>query len=294
VQHSKAKSDKRLAGFYSEPKESLDAQNDNGTTTGEEDTKMESSSDKVEENENNNNLSTEEDEEDELEEMDEEEMNEEGIEENEDDGGGWITPGNIKKVKREMGCNDEIDMENSDIKCACLTTDFAMQNVLIQMGLHVMSVQGRLIRQARNYIQKCFGCNKETHDMEKIFCPSCGNKTLMKISVTIGEDGVIQYHLPKRKKNHNLRGTKFSMPLPKGGRHSDQPYLLTEDQHFSKDRMPQNRDKVNPMDPDYVSRVNPFTQNDVNSRAFHLNLHVKNKQPRNPNETRKKKSGRKK
>ena len=84
------------------------------------------------------------------------------------------------------------------------------------------------------------------------------------------------------------------MPLPKGGRHSDMPYLLTEDQHFSKDRMPKNRDKVNPMDPDYVSRVNPFTQNDVNSRAFHLNLHVKNKQPRNPNETRKKKSGRKK
>ena len=48
-------------------------------------------------------------------------------EEDEDDGGGWITPGNIKKVKQEMGCNDEVDMENTDIKCACLTTDFAMQ-----------------------------------------------------------------------------------------------------------------------------------------------------------------------
>ena len=83
------------------------------------------------------------------------------------------------------------------------------------------------------------------------------------------------------------------MALPKGGRHTDMPFL-TEDQHFSKDRMPKRGDKVNPLDPDYDARVNPFALNDVNSRAFHLNLHVKNKQPRNPNENRKKKSGRKK
>lgn len=84
------------------------------------------------------------------------------------------------------------------------------------------------------------------------------------------------------------------MPLPKGGRHTEQPFL-TEDQHFNKDRLPKNKNgKVNPLDPDYVSRVNPFAQNDVNSRAFHLNLHVKNRQPRNPNENRKKKTSRKK
>jgi len=85
------------------------------------------------------------------------------------------------------------------------------------------------------------------------------------------------------------------MPLPKGGRHAmlEMP-LLTEDQKFSNDRLPKNRDKVDPLDPDCNSRINPFSQKDVNSRAFHLNLHVKNKAPRNPNETRKKKSGRKK
>ena len=84
---------------------------------------------------------------------------------------------------------------------------------------------------------------------------------------------------------------QYPMALPKGGRHSEQPFL-TEDQHFFKDRMPKGKDKVNPLDADYVSRVNPFAENDVNSRAFHLNLHVKNRQPRNPNENRKR--GRKK
>lgn len=44
--------------------------------------------------------------------------------------------------------------------------------------------------------------------MEKLFCPSCGNKTLQKVSVTIRDDGTKQYHYPKRKRNHNIRGTK--------------------------------------------------------------------------------------
>lgn len=48
----------------------------------------------------------------------------------EDDDGdeeGWITPGNIKKVKEEMGVNDEMSIKDAGIQCACLTTDFAMQ-----------------------------------------------------------------------------------------------------------------------------------------------------------------------
>ena len=67
-----------------------------------------------------------------------EENNNEDIEEikeecrnsnDEDDGDseGWITPGNIKKVKRDMGYNDEMDIESANVQCACLTTDFAMQ-----------------------------------------------------------------------------------------------------------------------------------------------------------------------
>lgn len=70
--------------------------------------------------------------------------------------------------------------------------------------------------------------------------------------------------------------------------------LLAEDQPVGRNRMPRTNDKANPLDPDYVARTNPFSVNDVNSRAFNLGLNVKQKQPRNPNETKKKKSGRKK
>ena len=46
--------------------------------------------------------------------------------EDEDDDQGWITPGNISKVKKDMGF-DELDDKEVDAKSACLTTDFAMQ-----------------------------------------------------------------------------------------------------------------------------------------------------------------------
>jgi len=213
--------------------------------------------------------------------------------EEDDDEDGWITPKNLEKVNQTFGISGTLQIKDSQVKCACLTTDFAMQNVLIQMGLHVLSVEGRLIRQARSYIQKCFGCYKETHDMTRVFCASCGNKTLNKVAVSVGEDGTMKYHYPQRQRNPNIRGTKFAIPAPKGGRHVDQ-ILLVEDQPTGKNHLPKSRDKADPLDPNYCARSNPFSVNDVNSRAFNLGLHLKQKQPRNPNESRKKKSGRKK
>jgi len=224
----------------------------------------------------------------------EEEERDEGFnEEDEGDDEGWITPNNLKSMKQKMGYDDETAIQLDHIKCACLTTDFAMQNVLIQMGLHVVSVNGMLIRQARNYIQKCYGCYKETHDMERVFCPSCGNKTLLKVAITVADDGTIQYHYPKRRRNINIRGTKYSMPAPKGGRQPNNQPILTEDQKLTYNRLPKKHDNINPMDQDYVSRVSPFTANDTNSRAFTLGHHVRNAQSKNPNES-KKKGGRKK
>ncbi|CAI9545693.1 unnamed protein product [Staurois parvus] len=73
-----------------------------------------------------------------------------------DDGGGWITPGNLKQIQQDMGVREAPD----NVFVGCLTTDFAMQNVLIQMGLHVLSVDGMLIRQTRNYVLRCHGCFK--------------------------------------------------------------------------------------------------------------------------------------
>lgn len=56
-----------------------------------------------------------------------EEQNQEQI--NDVDEGGWITPSNIRSVKEKMGYDNEEEVEYEKIKCACLTTDFAMQVV---------------------------------------------------------------------------------------------------------------------------------------------------------------------
>ncbi len=118
--------------------------------------------------------------------------------EEEDDGddGGWITPANIKKLS--LGQHDESAAVAEPTPVACLTTDFAMQNVLKQMNLHVMGVDGVVIKQIRTYLLRCFACFKTTSDMARIFCQNCGNKTLKRVGVTVLPDGTKKIHISKR------------------------------------------------------------------------------------------------
>lgn len=80
-------------------------------------------------------------------------------------------------------------LEEKSAIVACLTMDFAMQNVLMQMGLNVVSLDGRVIKQMRTFIFRCYACFKTTSVMTKVFCPYCGNKTLKKVEVILDEDG---------------------------------------------------------------------------------------------------------
>ncbi|XP_054475512.1 RNA-binding protein NOB1 [Anoplopoma fimbria] len=192
-------------------------------------------------------------------------------EEDEDDGGGgggWITPSNIKQVKM-----DSADWTApADVTVGCLTTDFAMQNVLIQIGLHVLSVNGMLIKQARNYILRCHACFRTTSIMTKVFCPHCGNSTLKKLAVTVGEDGSTKMHFSKNPKVLNPRGLRHSLPQPQGGKHSNNPQLV-EDQSFPQQRLSRKaRQKTDVFDPDYAAGASPFCQNDVYSRAANLQI----------------------
>nr|XP_046254245.1 RNA-binding protein NOB1 [Scatophagus argus] len=213
---------------------------------------------------------------------------EEEEEEEDDDGGGWITPSNIRQVKM-----DSADWTApADVKVGCLTTDFAMQNVLIQIGLHVLSVNGMVIKQARNYILRCHACFKTTSNMNKVFCPHCGNKTLKKLAVTVSEDGSMQMHFSKNPKVLNPKGLRHSLPLPHGGKHSSNPHLV-EDQRFPQQRLSRKaRQKTDVFNPDYMAGASPFCENDVYSRA--ANLHIRDGQcgggrrRANPNAARKK------
>uniref|UniRef100_A0A8C9Y0Z5 NIN1 (RPN12) binding protein 1 homolog n=1 Tax=Sander lucioperca TaxID=283035 RepID=A0A8C9Y0Z5_SANLU len=162
--------------------------------------------------------------------------------EEEEDGGGWITP-----------------------------------NVLIQMGLHVLSVNGMLIKEARNYILRCHAALSETtSNMSKVFCPHCGNKTLKKLAVTVTEDGPTHTHTHTLT-NSSLWAFQHSLPLPRGGKHSNNPQLV-EDQSFPQQRLSR--------------KARQKTDNDIYSRA--ANLQIRDGQSgggrrrTNPNATHKK------
>ncbi|MEE6500306.1 hypothetical protein FKM82_003735 [Ascaphus truei] len=125
----------------------------------------------------------------------------------EDDGEGWITPSNLKQMQQDMGVREA----PVNLLVGCLTTDFAMQNVLIQMGLHVLSVDGMLIRQTRSWILRCHGCFRTTSDMCKSFCPHCGNRTLKKVAVSVSGDGSLHMHFSRNPKVLNSRGLRVRL-----------------------------------------------------------------------------------
>ncbi|KAM3624694.1 uncharacterized protein V6R79_000308 [Siganus canaliculatus] len=208
----------------------------------------------------------------ESEDQSEDEDKENEPDEDEDEDGGWITPSNIQQVKM-----DSADWTApADVTVGCLTTDFAMQNVLIQIGLHVLSVNGMVIRQARNYILRCHACFRTTSNMSRLFCPHCGNQTLKKVSVTLSEDGRLHMHFSRNPKVLNPRGLRHSLPRPQGGKHSNNPQLV-EDQRFPQQRLSRKaRQKTDVFSPDYVAGASPFCDHDVYSRA--ANLHIRDGQ----------------
>ncbi|XP_053208128.1 RNA-binding protein NOB1-like [Panonychus citri] len=218
-----------------------------------------------------------------------EDSEEDDDDEDDDDPDSWITPNNLAAAEEAM---KNLVLEEDKCLVACMTSDFAMQNVLIQMGLKVASVRGLVIKQARQFILRCHACYKTTCKMDKKFCPSCGNHgTLKRVSVVVNEKGekVIQINF---KRQISTRGTKYSLPMPKGGKHGNDP-ILFEDQ-----RRPQNRPSkltfeekkalnCNSIlsDPGYVIRSTPFALNDVYSRASKFTKQkMASHNRRNPNE----------
>ncbi|XP_045438691.1 RNA-binding protein NOB1 isoform X2 [Pipistrellus kuhlii] len=213
---------------------------------------------------------------------------EERKDEDSDDDGGWITPSNIKQIQRDF----EQCSVPKDVRVGCVTTDFAMQNVLLQMGLHVLAVSGMLIREARSYVLRCHGCFRTTSDMSRVFCSHCGNKTLKKLSVTVSDDGTLRMHFSRNPKVLNPRGLRYSLPTPKGGKYAVNPHL-TEDQRFPQLRLSRKaRQKTDVFTPDYVAGVSPFVENDISSRSATLQVRDNSlgagRRRLNPNASRKK------
>ena len=86
-----------------------------------------------------------------------------------DDGNGeWITPSNVSLHKsRALNLLPSADAgqkgkgrANDVVEVGCMTADFAMQNVLLQMGLSLVGVDGKRIQRVKTWVLRCHACFK--------------------------------------------------------------------------------------------------------------------------------------
>ncbi|KAL5487918.1 NOB1 [Sanghuangporus weigelae] len=185
----------------------------------------------------------------------------------EDDGEGeWITPDNVEMYKsralelfpspdrsdvfttvsgkkgRGKGRRKHQSEMNTgsleQIAVGCMTADFAMQNVLLQMNLNLVGIEGKRIDKVKTWVLRCHACFKICKDSSKKFCPSCGNPSLLRTSVTVKSptadesSPALEVHL-KKNFQYRTRGTKYSIPAPKSGsakKGSGEGLILREDQ----------------------------------------------------------------
>ncbi|GBE79925.1 hypothetical protein SCP_0211270 [Sparassis crispa] len=164
-----------------------------------------------------------------------------------DDGEGeWVTPSNVALHKSRAldllpsadGTRRKGKDKQETIPVGCMTADFAMQNVLLQMGLGLVGVEGRRIERVKSWVLRCHACFKICKDSSRKFCPSCGNPTLLRASVTISSPNAnadtpaMRVHL-KKNFQYKTRGTIYSIPAPKPGSAKTGPgegLILREDQ----------------------------------------------------------------
>ena len=180
----------------------------------------------------------------------------------EDEVSGWITPSNVHSVgvttekvedrkkedegKKEKGKEAEGAQKKAPENAskssealggpmvACMTTDFAMQNVLLRMGLRVYGLDGLRLRHVKQWVMRCHGCFKVARPTRTSeFCEYCGNQTMQRVSVSVDSDGKKTYHV--RSRPPPIRGTKYSLPAPKGGRAGNN-MILSEDQLLEEER----------------------------------------------------------
>ncbi|KAL8922275.1 MAG: hypothetical protein Q9208_005245 [Pyrenodesmia sp. 3 TL-2023] len=132
------------------------------------------------------------------------------------DSDGWITPANIQK-HHAQDRNAAIPISAAKpIDVACITSDYAMQNVLLSMNLNLLNPSLQRVRNIKTFVLRCHACFEKTKDMKKQFCPRCGKPTLTKVSCSTNSRGEFKMHL-KKNMQWNHRGDRYSIPKPVSG-----------------------------------------------------------------------------
>ncbi len=189
------------------------------------------------------------------------------------DSEGWITPSNLNAHRTKDAAGPAGVSTSSDepiMQVATITADFAMQNVLLQINLNLLSTSLHRIKYLKSHVLRCYACFATTKEMAKQFCPRCGKPALTRVSCSTTANGTFALHL-KKNFQYNKRGDRFSIPKPISGTASGkvakvngggkggwgQELILAEDQkEYVKATTEQSRKKgFNLMDEDYLPGI---------------------------------------
>ncbi|KAG5950767.1 hypothetical protein E4U53_004438 [Claviceps sorghi] len=190
--------------------------------------------------------------------------------ESDSDSDGWITPSNLKKHQaQDSHSNTAPQPLQKTLQAAILTSDYAMQNVALRINLNLVTPSFARITHLKNWVLRCHGCFSITKDMEKQFCPKCGQPTLTRTSCSTDSNGNFHIHL-KKNFQWNKRGNVYSVPkavhgsangrLPKGqggkGGWGAELILAEDQKEYTKITDEQRRQqKKDLMDDDYLPGI---------------------------------------
>lgn len=195
-------------------------------------------------------------------------LQDEAEESSESDSEGWITPSNLKTHQaKDAGVSVVAPTQSSTLQVGTLTTDFAMQNVILQINLNLLSPSMHRVKHLKTFILRCHACFQTTKRMDKQFCERCGKPTLTRVACSTDANGEFKLHL-KKNMQWNTRGDKFSIPkavhgssngrLQGGGKGGwGNELILAEDQkEYMKAQTQQKRNKGRDlMDEDYLPSI---------------------------------------
>ncbi|KAH4346401.1 hypothetical protein HBH98_104600 [Parastagonospora nodorum] len=140
-------------------------------------------------------------------------------EDEDSDDGDWITPDNLPThVAADSGLpsSSSPNTHQEQLDVATMTIDFAMQNVLLQMNLHLLSTNMQRVRKLTSKVLRCHACFLTVKDTSRQFCPRCGGSTLKRVNCSTNSKGEFRLHLSKNYQ-FNKRGDKYAIPKPIAG-----------------------------------------------------------------------------
>lgn len=142
--------------------------------------------------------------------------------------GEWVTKENMHRFG--MGVEPA-----AEVRATCATADYSVQNVLLQMGITPLTFDGFAVRSVKLWGLICRACFHFTRDTQKVFCPKCGNDTVVRVPIIVDQDGQAQVLNSGRALRR--KGTVYSVPKPQGGRGWKPIYAEDEVLMGGRDRM---------------------------------------------------------